>query len=346
MRTAAELHAAAERAGLRITSIEQVPTAGGGSELAAEMAFDDPWAAARLLTDLAEEDASDPVVRAWALEILDAAAAAIGQRSGPTVSPELRDAAAETIHASVADQIRFVHEPKETFQSARVTIESHAGDCDDHARLVYALARVLDIPAELVFFEQQEQPIHVVARLQDSAGVWQWAETTIAADFGEDPHEALARLNLDAGADPLSHMQGIGGPLGFVTAGDVQARKDQVNAQIDSDDADVVNCARLDSGTVSAWNLFVSSWRAFYADEPSFWNAGGQGRQVADYVDQLEKWEAKLKAAGCTVTAAPIPTQSGDATSATIKTVAIAAAVVAGAFAAVEVVRLFPKAAR
>jgi hypothetical protein len=346
MRTAAELYAAADRAGLEVTSIEQVPTAGGGTELAANMSFDDPWAAARLLTDLAEEDASDPVVRAWALEILDAAAEWIGEPAGPTISPELRDAAARTIHASVQADIRFVHEPKETFQSARVTIESKAGDCDDHARLVYALARVLDIPPELVFFEQQEQPIHVVARMQDADGTFQWAETTIAADYGEDPHEALARLNLGAAADPLSHMQGIGGPLGFVTASDVQARKDQVNAQVDADDADVVNCAKLDSGTVSAWNLFVSGWRSFYADEPSFWNAGGQGRQVADYVDQLEKWEAKLKAAGCTVTSAPIPTQSGDATSSAIKTVAIGAAVVAVAFAAVEVVRLFPKAAR
>jgi hypothetical protein len=346
MRTAGELFDAADRAGLVVTSMQRVPTAGGGSELSADMAFDDPWAAARLLTDLSEEDAGDAVVRAWALDMLDATAAAIGEPEGPTISPELRDEVARTIHANVQNEIKFVHEPKETFQSARVTIESHAGDCDDHARLVYALARVLDIPAELVFFEADEQPIHVVARLQDSSGIWQWAETTIEAGYGEDPHEALARIDPSAANSPLSPMQGIGGPFGFVTAGDVQARKDQVNAQVDSDDADVVNCSKIDAGTLSAWNLFLAGWRDFYADAPSFWNAGSQGRQVADYVDQLEAWESKLKAAGCSLTAVPIPTQQGDATTSTIKVVAIAAAVVAGAFAAVEVVRLFPKAAR
>jgi hypothetical protein len=349
MRSAASLAAAAERSGLHLTSIEEVPTSGGGTELSAQMTFDDPWAAARLLVELAEEDAADPVVRAWALDILDAAAGAIGEPSGPSVSPELRDAAARTIHASVKDQIRFVHEPQETFQSARVTIESKAGDCDDHARLVYALARVLNIPPELIFFEEQEQPIHVVARMQDSDGAWQWSETTIDADYGEDPHAALDRLRAtgaDVGADPFSHVTGMSGPFGFVTPSDVQARKDQVNAEVEATDVDVVNCTKLDSGTLSAWNLFLVAWRTFYGDEPGFFSAGAQGRQVADYVDQLAEWQKRLTAAGCTLTAAPLPKQAQDDVSGTIKVVAIGAAVVAGAFALVEVVKLLPRARR
>ena len=347
MRTADDLNEAAAGAGLRVTSIESVPIAGGGDALATRMSFDDPWAAARLLFQLADQDAADPVVRAWAYEMLAATAAELGEPAGPRITPELRDAVARTLHANVQGSIRFVHEPVETFQSARVTMQSGGGDCDDHARLVYALAHAINIPVELVFFEQDEQPIHVVARMQDSDGTWQWAETTIAAEYGEDPHAALDRLRaggeLEPESDPMSHA--IEGPWGVVTAGDVQARKDQVNAQVESDDADAAGCKALDGGSISAWNLFVEEWRSFYADEPAWYNAGAQGRQVADYVDQLAKWEAKLKAAGCTLSAPGMPAQ-GDNGASVIKVVAISAAVIAGAFGVWEVSKLLPRAKR
>ena len=343
MRTAADLARSAQRAGLQLDTLERVPVAGGGTALASGMSFDDPWAAADLLFDLAEEDAGDPIVRAWSLEILAATAAELGLRAGPTVGPALRDAYARALHANVQDQIKFVHEPVETFQSARVTMQTGAGDCDDHARLLYALAVAGNLPAKLVFFESDDQPIHVVAQLQDSDGSWQWAETTIDADYGEEPHAALARLDLGSDADPFSHA--ISGPWGFVTPGDVAARKDQVAAEVQATDSDVVNCAALSSGTVSAWNLFVAGWQDFYADAPSIWNAGSQGRQVADYVDQLDAWQSKLTAQGCNLSAAPIPKQTSEGLS-IVTTVAIGAAVIAGAFAVIEVARLVPRARR
>lgn len=210
MRTADDLALAAAASGLNVSTLELVPVSGGGTEIAARLTFDDPWAAARLLLQLSEEDASDPTVRAWALDMLRATADAIGE-PGPTVTPELRDATARTIHANVQSLIHFVHEPLETFQSARVTMQTEAGDCDDQARLVYALARAAAVPVELVFFEEDDQPIHVVARMQDADGIWQWAETTIDADYGEDPHEALARLRLEGGADPFARSMGAPG---------------------------------------------------------------------------------------------------------------------------------------
>lgn len=347
MRTPSDLIAAAQSAGLDVTGIELVPIAGGGHAYSARMTFEDPWAAARLLTELAAEDAGDPVVRAWAQEIAEATADAIGETEGPSVSGALRDAIAQALHANVQAQIRFVHEPVETFQSARVTMQVGEGDCDDHARLLYALAGALSIPVEMTFFEEEDDgqmvPAHAVVRMQDSDGTWQWAETTIDAEYGEEPHEALARLMPDDGANPLSHVGGgsgaIAGPFGFVTPSDVQARKDQVNAEVEATDVDVVNCKTLDGGTISAWNLFLVAWREFYADEPGFFSAGAQGRQVADYVDQLAQWQTRLKAAGCSLTAAPLPAQPQDDVAGTIKTVAIAAAVVAGAVAAYEVVK-------
>ena len=75
----------------------------------------------------------------------------------------------------------------------------------DHARLLYALAVAGNRGAKLVFFEEDGQPVHVVAMLEDADGSWQWAETTIDAEYGEQPHDALARLDLGADANPMSH---------------------------------------------------------------------------------------------------------------------------------------------
>jgi hypothetical protein len=351
VRTREDIYAAARAAGLTVDTVERVPVAGGGTALAARMSFDDPWAAARLLFILSDQDASDPTVRAWALEILSDAAAAMGESAGPTISPALRDELARSIHAHVQSFVKFVHEPEETFQSAPVTMQTGAGDCDDHARLVYALAVAGGVPAKLVFFEEPDDsplptvlwnlgagtvPVHVVAQLQDADGTWQWAETTVDADYGEEPHAAVDRLELGAGSDPLA--QGIGS-WGFVTPGDVASRKDQVSAEVEATDVDVVNCASLDAGTLAAWNLFVASWRSFDSEEPSFFNAGGQARQTTDYVDQLAEWQTRLAAKGCTLTAAPIPAQDTTNPITAITIVAGAAAVVAGALAVREIVK-------
>lgn len=352
-RSANDLIAAAAEAGLRVDAIERVPVAGGGTALSARMSFDDPWAAARLLFILSDQDAANPVVRAWSLEILSDTADAIGESDGPTVSPELRDASARSIWRHVKALIKFVHEPEETFQAADVTMQTRAGDCDDHARLVYALAVAQHIPAKLIFFAEpvdsplptvlwsiggETQPVHVVAQLQDSDGTWQWAETTVDAEYGEEPHDAIDRLGLGAGADPLSHVSGIG-TWGFVTAGDVAVRKDQVNAEVEATDVDVVNCTTLDAGTVSAWNLFVASWRDFMNDAPSFFNAGSQARQTSDYVEQIADWQARLKAKGCALSAAPLPVENNTNPITMIQVVAGAAAIVAGALTVREIIK-------
>ena len=89
-RTTTDLARVAKRAGLQIVNVERVPVAGGApgeTTLASRMRFEDPWAAARLLDALADEDAGDPVVRAWSLDMLRHAIPA-RTMSGPTVEPE------------------------------------------------------------------------------------------------------------------------------------------------------------------------------------------------------------------------------------------------------------------
>lgn len=276
MRTEADLRGAAAAHGLSVTALERVPMPGDPSSttLATRMTFDDPWAAARLLYELAQEDAADPVVRAWALDLQAAASRWLGEPIGsPTRSSALVDELARTIHGNVQEQILFIHEPKETFQSARVTMATQAGDCDDHARLVYALARAAGLKAKLIFLEDDAQPVHVVAQIEDSRG-YQWAETTIDAEYGEPPLQAYARLKQDVArglaADPFA-KNGMGF-LAIVTPGDVLAFRKTWDPYVtgvakaavacaDEQDAKVAGSGddrRLDSGSIMAlWNAYA-----------------------------------------------------------------------------------------
>lgn len=178
-------------------------------ELIGSFLFVNPWSAAHMLTHLAEEDGTDPElggpeVSAWASAIV-----ASCRQSYP--ASEVAECVARTIHHSVQQTIAFVHEKGEQFQSARTTIRTGKGDCDCHARLVYALARAAGLPAGMAYFDDHKrvqliapgdpvppddgsQPVHVVPLLPSKGRKLVWAETTIPADFGEEPYSAFARL--------------------------------------------------------------------------------------------------------------------------------------------------------
>jgi hypothetical protein len=274
VRTEADLRSAAAAAGLTVAGAELVPMPGDPSRsvVASRMVFDDPWAAARFLVAEAKEDATDPIVRAWSLAMLARTRRERGER-GSQVSRELAQAFARTIHGNVQDAIAFVHEPKETFQSARVTMMAGAGDCDDHARLVYALARAGGLPATMTFLEEDEQPVHVVAKIGGA-----WAETTIPAEFGEAPLAAYARLSSEGvplAADPFKADAARElGELAFVTPGDVLAFRQTWNPyvvgvanasiacadELDAKSAGAGDDRRVDAGSImTLWNLY-SGW--------------------------------------------------------------------------------------
>jgi len=78
------------------------------------------------------------------------------------------------------------------------TLASGSGDCDDHARPVFALALAGGLPAAIAFLHHggpSAQPTHAVAQL-GLGGRLRWAETTIDAAFGEHPLDAAIRLGL------------------------------------------------------------------------------------------------------------------------------------------------------
>ncbi len=152
----------------------------------------------RLLDLSATSDARyDPEVRAAAVEIVR------GARS--TSAGDV----ARAIHAAVLGRCRYLGEGIETFQKASETWRSGLGDCDDHARLVLALARSVDLRCELGILRRPNgDPRHAVAKLWDGQAM-QWAETTLAARFGEHPIAAKTRLKASERGD-------IGAGLGFV----------------------------------------------------------------------------------------------------------------------------------
>jgi hypothetical protein len=100
-------------------------------------------------------------------------------------------------HASVQNRVRFRRETGEIFAGPAFTWNCAVGDCDDHARLLYALLAAGGVPVRLAFLyrEWSEGPAHVcVQAFYD--GAWHWCETTIAAELGEEPYAAAARLGV------------------------------------------------------------------------------------------------------------------------------------------------------
>lgn len=343
MRTELALRNLASKRGMRVEWIEMVPISPGSAELVitSKLSFDDPWDAARFLVDSADEDAAEePEVRAWSLAILKHTAQAIGEdTAGPSITPRLLDAYVRELHRNVQSQIKFVHEDKETFQSAGTTMRLGAGDCDDHARLLRALARAGNVKGEMVFFSKDDQPIHVVNKLRDSRGL-RWAETTVAARFGENPYKALRRIGPSDANHPLSHtgggQSGMGSPLlRFVTAADAATYKRQLDATVRSMSLDAEDCAttagtRMTQSKYTAWAAFAEAWRTFLLDEPHWYNAAAQYDKADDFARQIADWQADL-AKLCTLSAPSIqapPDVTGEAFS-TVKVVAVVAAIVA-----------------
>ena len=126
--------------------------------------------------------------------------------------PHHRAAAARAAHAWVRDRVRFVPERVETFKSPERTVRE-GGDCDDSARVLVAVARAAGIPARFGPITQCRGGVcaktHVAAELHDGGG-WRWAETTIAAEYGEHPLAAYQRLKRQGRVARRDDIGGLG----------------------------------------------------------------------------------------------------------------------------------------
>ena len=200
MRDAAAIRA--EAATVRGARVRSVGAFRG--EVLGRIAVPTGWDAARFLVEQSKGDASDPSIVALARSFARQA----------TSDGEL----ARDLHAYVRDSVRFVPdadpetgERAEVFQSAAYTLLTrHAGDCDDSARALYALAIAAGLRARFGFLSVQNEPRHVFAQIW-SGGAWHDAETTIAAQYGEHPLDALRRLGIRGRADMSGDVATLGG---------------------------------------------------------------------------------------------------------------------------------------
>lgn len=139
--------------------------------------------AVRFLDGAAGLDACDHDVRHLALTLRRAHAASVREH-------------AIGIQEFVKASVPFVRERQETFQHTLYTLHMRAGDCDDAARCVAALALASGLSARVVGLRNKSGAIsHVTAQILDD-GQWRWAETTVDAFYGEHPRDAAKRLGV------------------------------------------------------------------------------------------------------------------------------------------------------
>lgn len=171
---------AALRGGCAVRSLGVAKTL-AGLRAVGEVDCPDGWAAARMLLALAVEDAQTPGARAIAARL---------RRGAPSDR-----AFAEAVQRYVRARVKFAREPGEIFQGTDVTLTQGFGDCDDHARAVYAIATAGGLPALMSLLHAGSDPTHAVAKLCPD-NVCTWAETTVSSRLGEHPYAAAERLGL------------------------------------------------------------------------------------------------------------------------------------------------------
>lgn len=161
------------------------------------------------------------------VEIVDAILAPVDRTDGRAVLAALL--------AAVQGWVTFTPDRRgaDTWQSPRVTFLWRKGDCEDMAMLLAALVRVarvrmgLALAARLVWLRQPGRDLdHVSAQVAaddaidetpvvissdatgEGMGRWQWAETTVEAELGEDPYRALQRVRGARVEDVLGRVLG------------------------------------------------------------------------------------------------------------------------------------------
>jgi hypothetical protein len=139
--------------------------------------------AIRLLNLLAARDATHPRVRAVGQEL---------RAAYPHAS-----ALAAAVQRFVKVSVAFVREVRETFQHTLLTLHRRAGDCDDQARAVVAIALAAGLDARVVGVPNRDGKVGHVAPLVFDGARWLWAETTVDAQLGEHPRAATQRLRVN-----------------------------------------------------------------------------------------------------------------------------------------------------
>jgi hypothetical protein len=128
----------------------------------------------------------------------------------------------------------------------------------------------------------------------------------------------------------------------FVTPTDVRALKVRLDPYVVALDAAIAQCPKVDPATRDAWAAFSKAWRSYVAAEDHFLTAGAEFNAGCDYQTAIAGWQKTIGALACGVPGPAIPeTKPSDpaATTTTVRTVAIAAGVIAAALALRSIAR-------
>jgi hypothetical protein len=130
----------------------------------------------------------------------------------------------------------------------------------------------------------------------------------------------------------------------FVTPADVHDLKVRVDAFVRATDKAVADCAKLPDGVRAGWEEFSKAWRAFFDEEDSWWHTAAQMDQGEAYETDLARWQDMVAQYRCAEAPRVTPSSGTDDASdtrfqGTLKTVAIAGAVIAVALGVRAVVK-------
>lgn len=134
-----------------------------------------------------------------------------------------------------------------------------------------------------------------------------------------------------------------------VTASDVKGAADTVEANAQALDLVFAKCTALDAATKTQWAGWFKGWRAWFVDhgDPYYFELGlpALGDQVVGYEHELADWQGVASKLGCGQGPIHKPSENPPGTPSTwegtIKTVAIAASVIAGVVGVGYLVRPF-----
>ena len=177
------LRRASARAGCRVVELgaHALGDVGGRMHEVGRVACADGWAAARLVLALAVEDSDTDGARELAAELWRGV--------------DSRRAFVSRVQRFVRNAIAFVRDKGEVFGGPDYLFELGEGDCEDQARVVYAILRAGGVPVRLALLHRGGDPTHAVTQAEID-GRPEWVETTIAAELGEHPNRAAERLGL------------------------------------------------------------------------------------------------------------------------------------------------------
>ena len=129
----------------------------------------------------------------------------------------------------------------------------------------------------------------------------------------------------------------------FVTPGSVRDLKNRLDPYVTALDTAIAQCPAIDQGTRGAWAAFTKSWRDYFAAEDHFLTAASEFNTGCEYQSAIAAWQRTIGAFACGLPGPslpePKPSGADSATTSTVRTVAIAAGVVAVAFAVRSFIR-------